>query len=67
VLNPLGYALVGPLSGVFGIPETLFLAAALNAAVGLAVAAAPSIRDLRVAVEPEPAPAPYGAEVPSRP
>ncbi len=45
-LNPIGYILVGPLSGRIGVPETLYLAAALNAAVTFVVAATPSIRGL---------------------
>ncbi len=46
-LNPLGYALVGPLSDSLGIARTLYLAAALNAAVSIAVAASPAIRHVR--------------------
>ncbi len=46
-LNPLGYALIGPLAGVIGIAETLYLAALVNALVSVIVALAPSIRQLR--------------------
>lgn len=43
-LNPLGYALVGPLANVLGVPTTLYLSAALNAVVSLAVASSPAVR-----------------------
>ena len=46
VLNPLGYALVGPLANVLGVSTTLYLAAALNAVVSVGVAATPAIRKL---------------------
>ena len=45
-LNPLGFALVGPLSTVLGVSRTLYLAAGLNAFVSLAVASTPAIRGL---------------------
>ena len=48
-LNPIGYLLVGPLSDRIGVPETLYLAAALNAAVTFVVASTPSIRGLMAA------------------
>jgi MFS family permease len=51
-LNPLGYALVGPLAGVIGVPETLYVAAAINAFVSIIVAMTPSIRGLRTSTEP---------------
>jgi Transmembrane secretion effector len=51
-LNPLGYALVGPLAGVIGIAETLYLAATINAVVSITVALMPSIRGLRTSSEP---------------
>jgi hypothetical protein len=50
-LNPLGYALVGPLAGIIGVAETLYLAAAINASVSIAVALTPSIRGLRTSGE----------------
>lgn len=57
-LNPIGYALVGPLSGAIGVPATLYGAAAVNAAVSLVVAASPSVRGIRASeVEPLAAPA----------
>ena len=43
-LNPIGYALVGPLASRIGVPETLYLAAGINAAVSLALASVPVIR-----------------------
>jgi MFS family permease len=52
-LNPLGYALVGPLANLLGVSTTLYSAAALNACVSLAVASTPAIRGLerRLATE----------------
>jgi hypothetical protein len=45
-LNPIGYALVGPLANVLGVANTLYLAAALNAVTSITVAASPAIRTL---------------------
>jgi MFS family permease len=47
VLNPVGYALIGPLANGLGVATTLYLAAAANAAVTLLVASPPAIRNLR--------------------
>jgi hypothetical protein len=47
VLNPVGYALIGPLANGLGVATTLYLAAAANAAVTLLVASTPAIRNLR--------------------
>jgi len=58
VFNPLGYALVGPLAGVIGIPATLFGAAAVNAVVVLVIASTSTIRGTRAEIplaEPDPA------------
>jgi len=46
-LNPIGYALVGPLANRIGIGETLYLAAAVSAAVSLTLASATPIRHFR--------------------
>lgn len=54
-LNPIGYALVGPLAGRIGVAETLYVAAAVNAAVSVALASAPPIRHFRA----------HGAAVPA--
>jgi hypothetical protein len=43
-LNPIGYALVGPLASRIGVPETLYLAAGINASVSIALASVPAIR-----------------------
>jgi MFS family permease len=51
-LNPLGYALVGPLSSRIGVAETLYLAASINAAVSVVVALTPTIRGLRAVPAP---------------
>jgi hypothetical protein len=45
-LNPLGYALVGPLANTLGTAATLYLAAALNLVVSITVAASPAVRRL---------------------
>jgi hypothetical protein len=48
-LNPLGYALVGPISVVVGIRETLLVAAVLNVAVIVgSVLLVPSVRSIRM-------------------
>jgi hypothetical protein len=54
-LNPLGYALAGPVASVVGVGTTLYGAAAANAAVTVAAALVPSIRDLTTGVEEQPA------------
>jgi hypothetical protein len=46
LLNPVGYALIGPLSNRLGVAETLYLAAGANALVTLGVAASPAIRTI---------------------
>jgi MFS family permease len=53
-LNPLGYALVGPLANALGVATTLYIAAGLNACVSVAVAASPAIRGLERAPRGEP-------------
>ena len=56
VLNPVGFALVGPVTAGLGIRTTLIGSAALTAAATLAVLSVPSVRNLRVrtdAVEAE--------------
>jgi hypothetical protein len=45
-LNPLGYALIGPLSAAAGTAETLAGAAALNVSATLGVLLVPSVRRL---------------------
>jgi len=46
-LNPIGYALVGPLSEAIGVGETLVLAGLVNVACSVAMLAVPSVRRLR--------------------
>ena len=46
-LNPIGYALIGPLSVAIGTQETLVLAAVLNIAVCLGIVLVPSVRRVR--------------------
>ncbi len=45
-LNPIGYALIGPLAAAIGTPETLVVAAVLNIAVCLSVVLVPSVRHI---------------------
>ena len=44
VLNPLGYAVVGPVAAALGVPTTLYVAGALNGLATIAVALTPAIR-----------------------
>lgn len=46
-LNPVGYALVGPLSEAIGVGETLVLAGLVNIACAVTMLAVPSVRTLR--------------------
>ena len=61
-LNPIGYALIGPLAAAIGTSETLAVAAVLNIAVCVSVVLVPSVRSVRmngpaaVAVAEEPGP-----------
>ena len=43
-LNPIGYALIGPIAATIGTPETLAIAAVLNVAVCIGVSLVPSVR-----------------------
>jgi MFS family permease len=59
-LNPIGYALIGPLAVAFGTSEMLAIAGILNIAVCLGVVLVPSVRSLRsssagVAIAADPA------------
>jgi MFS family permease len=45
-LNPIGYALIGPLAAVIGTRETLVVAAVLNIAVCVSVVLVPSVRSI---------------------
>jgi hypothetical protein len=53
-LNPIGYALVGPLASRIGSAETIYFAAALNAAISVIVAVLPAIRGLQLDEEQTP-------------
>ena len=48
-LNPIGYALIGPIAAAIGTSETLVFAAVLNIAVCVGVVLVPSVRGLRMA------------------
>jgi MFS family permease len=58
-LNPVGYALIGPIAAAFGTPETLAVAAILNIAVCVSVVLVPSVRSVQMN-----APVPAEASVP---
>jgi MFS family permease len=47
-LNPIGYALIGPIAGVLGNPETLAIAAVLNVSVSLSILLVPAVRHIRM-------------------
>jgi MFS family permease len=57
-LNPIGYALIGPIAAAIGTAETLVIAGVLNVLVCLSVVLVPSVRSIRmdgtVSVEAEP-------------
>lgn len=53
-LNPIGYALIGPIAAAVGNAEALAVAGALNVAVCLSVILLPSVRQLRMAEPPAP-------------
>jgi MFS family permease len=46
-LNPIGYALIGPVAEAIGIPETLVIAGVLNVLVCVGVVLVPSVRAIR--------------------
>jgi len=52
-LNPIGYALIGPIAAGFGPSHTLALAAILNVAVCVSVVLVPSVR--QIGMHPSPA------------
>ena len=45
-LNPIGYALIGPIAAAIGTPETLVVAAVLNIGVCVSVLLVPSVRHI---------------------
>jgi hypothetical protein len=47
-LNPIGYALIGPVALAIGTPEALLVAAVLNVAVCIGVVLVPSVRRVRM-------------------
>ena len=65
VLNPLGFALVGPLAAALGVRATLIGSATLTIVATLAVLAVPSVRNLRVPPQPADTLARPTAEVPN--
>jgi hypothetical protein len=52
VLNPIGFALVGPIAAGIGINHTLIASAALTTTVTLATLSVPSVRHLRSTITP---------------
>ncbi|HYK95269.1 MAG TPA: MFS transporter [Candidatus Dormibacteraeota bacterium] len=57
-LNPIGYALIGPIAATLGTSQTLYIAAVLNVLVCLSVVLVPSVRHITMTA---PAPAPVEA------
>jgi hypothetical protein len=56
-MNPIGYALIGPIAAAAGTPETLLVAGLLNVAVCIGVVLVPSVRAVQMhgpAVVPTP-------------
>ena len=47
-LNPVGYALIGPIAGVVGPSEALLIAGVLNIAVCISVALVPAVRSIEM-------------------
>jgi MFS family permease len=47
-LNPIGYAVIGPLAAAIGTSETLAIAAVLNIATSVGVVLVPSVRNLEM-------------------
>jgi MFS family permease len=47
-LNPIGYALIGPIAVAIGTTETLVIAGVLNVAVCISVVLVPSVRSVRM-------------------
>ena len=50
-LNPIGYALIGPVAAAIGMPETLVIAGILNVLVCVGVVLVPSVRAIRTQPE----------------
>ncbi len=55
-LNPIGYALIGPLSDAVGVNEALLVAGGLNIVSTLVMLAIPSVRGLRAGTDDLPPP-----------
>jgi Transmembrane secretion effector len=53
-LNPIGYALIGPVAAAVGNAEALAVAGVLNVAICLSVVLVPSVRHLRMGAPPHP-------------
>ena len=64
-LNPVGYALIGPIAAAIGAPEALLIAGVANVVVCVSVVLVPSVRAIRSHAPPTPvltddlAPAPH--------
>jgi hypothetical protein len=56
-LNPIGYALIGPIAAAIGSSETLAIAGILNMATCVAVVLVPSVRGVRAHGPPTAEPA----------
>jgi MFS family permease len=51
-LNPIGYALIGPIAAALGTSQTLYVAAALNILVCVSVVLVPSVRHITMTGQP---------------
>lgn len=47
-LNPIGYAIIGPIAAAIGTPQTLVIAGILNVIVCVSVVLVPSVRSIRM-------------------
>jgi len=54
-LNPIGYALIGPIAAAIGTPETLVIAGILNILVCISVTLVPSVRHIGIGQPVSPA------------
>jgi MFS family permease len=54
-LNPIGYALIGPIAAALGTSQTLYIAAMLNVLVCLSVVLVPSVRHITMTTPESPA------------
>ncbi len=61
-LNPIGYALIGPIAATIGVSQTLIISAILNMAICVSVVLVPSVRAIRMDTPVAMAPAESSAD-----